>query len=598
MQKRKLIRVQLFILLVVVVLIIWRAASGPASQDGFIVMHDLEPGRLVHQTFKLDVAARVQVEGAASLEVSPEVGPSALATYGWLLRREDHAVVWRMTPENTTPERGTLVSAEAEVALTPGTYDVYYTTFGNTTDSRRGGGAFGVRVGDHWENDQTKWRFRVQPLDAVVNETIHRLDPRKLTPEPAADVLWTTAPMYSSYHPKTALLAIDAPVALAVYGVGEICEREPCDYGWIEDMEVGEVIWQMTEANTEPAGGMRQNRLFDGQVRLEPGLYRFGYRTDRRHAYRNWVANPPYDPHGWGLTVRTLVPQQAEHIRPYDPWANEPLIQMTRMGDYADAVARFELDAPLSVVISALGELRTRDAYDYAWLENETTGERIWTMEYEQTQPAGGEDRSREALAFLDLAPGRYALRYTSDDSHSYEGWHSDPPRHPERWGVALFTQSGRAAEAFRIVETQGARTDPEGTPAPLAPDAPFPPLPPVLDKTTLGNTENVEVPFALTEVTTLRIEAVGEISIGNRYDFGWIARRGTEEVVWEMTRQNTEPAGGDDDFRRFRGLLTLQPGDYILHFKTDWSNAYGNFPNTVPDDPEAWGVRIEVIDE
>jgi len=90
----------------------------------------------------------------------------------------------------------------------------------------------------------------------------------------------------------------------------------------------------------------------------------------------------------------------------------------------------------------------------------------------------------------------------------------------------------------------------------------------------------------------------VGELSISGRYDYGWIERTGTGEVVWEMTWEHTRPAGGDARNRRADTTLTLTPGSYTAHFRTDFSHAYGQFEYPAPDEPEAWGLRIERLDQ
>jgi hypothetical protein len=75
------------------------------------------------------------------------------------------------------------------------------------------------------------------------------------------------------------------------------------DYGWIENAETGETVWEMTYRKTTHAGGASKNRIFDGAIRLPAGRYELRYESDGSHAYGDWNADPPDDPEGWGITV-------------------------------------------------------------------------------------------------------------------------------------------------------------------------------------------------------------------------------------------------------------------------------------------------------
>jgi hypothetical protein len=115
----------------------------------------------------------------------------------------------------------------------------------------------------------------------------------------------------------------------------------------------------------------------------------------------------------------------------------------------------------------------------------------------------------------------------------------------------------------------------------------------PLVDLTGLGNREHLSAPFTFDGEGFLRIRAVGEVSLSGQYDYGWIEHAETGETVWEMTWQNTIPAGGDDRNRMFVGTLSLAPGTYTVYFTTDFSHAYGDFADSPPNDPEAWGIRV-----
>lgn len=409
---------------------------------------------------------------------------------------------------------------------------------------------------------------------------------------------WHAAPVESG-ETRTQILEVTRPVDVRVRATGEI-GREREDYGWIERVPDGEIVWEMTEANTRPAGGVDVNRRFDGTITLAPDLYRATFQTDASHAYDDWRANPPFEPDAWGLTLAPTTPPDRDAIAPFDPWTSRtPLIAIDSVRDDAFIGAQFVVGRPLPAIVQALGEVRPERTYDYAWIENDDTEEDVWKMDWDTSQPAGGADKNRQVTAFLTLDPGTYTLYYQTDGSHSYEEFNADAPEHPERWGVALFPQGEPPPDstAFRVLHV--ARTEGKRPGEPPAP--PAPPLGTgevLLDETRLGNDADVQKAFTLEEPSTLHIRAVGEIALsGHRYDYGWIERLPDGETVWEMNGQNTQPAGGHDKNRRFDGVITLPPGRYVAHFKTDFSHAYGNFDRNAPDDPEAWGITVERVE-
>jgi len=96
---------------------------------------------------------------------------------------------------------------------------------------------------------------------------------------------------------------------IRVYAVGEIVPGRVYDSGWIEDAGTGETVWQMTEANTEHAGGAVSNKRADQVITLRAGTYRLRYTSDRGHAFGDWQAFPPDDVF-WGIVVFDATPRQ------------------------------------------------------------------------------------------------------------------------------------------------------------------------------------------------------------------------------------------------------------------------------------------------
>ncbi|ARA93262.1 hypothetical protein AWN76_008870 [Rhodothermaceae bacterium RA] len=606
MNKRHVVRLQLVLLGLLVVLLVVRTLSGPPAPDGLVVLADLEPDALARAGFAVEHPVVVRLEGIGSFQGPVEAGRDRppLAAYGWLLRREDRAVVWRMEPGTAASERGTLARSIDTLGLDPGTYDLFFASYG-ASFGRSGSSVVQRLVGANWRDDADRWAVAMQPLDdaagvIVVEEAGAGVPTGSLAPQPEA-LVWTSAPMAEGPSEASHLFEVDEPVVLDLYACGELPEM---DYGWVEDAVSGRRIWTMTMDTTEPAGGAEANRLARVPLRLAPGIYRAVFRTDAGHHYGGWRANPPLDPAAWGMTLSVAQPRQARAVTPFDPWTmRTPLLRITSVPNNTARSATFTLSQPLTVVVYAVGELgRGDDRYDHAWITRAPGSDVVWRMSRAASRPAGGHENNRVEIAFLPLQPGTYTVHYETDGSHAFGNWSNGAPTHPERWGVTLFPLPA-SVEPGVIQQQPDAAPGEAGPMAGMPTAAPPPPTPPppdperlVLQMAPLGNEVRRDERLVVSEPTTYRLYALGELSLSGRYDYGWIERADTGDIVWEMTWENTRPAGGDDRNRFFEGTIRLEPGTYVVHFRTDWSHAYGDFGGEAPAYPEHWGLTIERV--
>jgi hypothetical protein len=62
----------------------------------------------------------------------------------------------------------------------------------------------------------------------------------------------------------------------------------------------------MRFASTVPGGGADKNRRQEEEIELVPGTYVLHYVTDDSHSFEEWNANPPDQPHLWGVAVVRL----------------------------------------------------------------------------------------------------------------------------------------------------------------------------------------------------------------------------------------------------------------------------------------------------
>lgn len=587
MKRRHIIRIQVAVLVLLTLVVLLRAFSGDGGPDGVVAISNIEAYRLEQGAFQVTEPAQIHVSATGSAESRSD---TSLAAYAWILRHDDRQLVWVMDGRSSRSGSGTLVHQDTTLSLEPGAYEAYFTSFGNRVSSG-GSRSFFSRLFDerqHWVNDAREWHLVVQPLDGA-RDFVEQVSIEDLL-ESTPPTLWHSGRMRDRSTAEE-LVEVAEPVSVRIYSVGEISD-EPNDYAWVRRATDDHEVWSLTAENSSWAGGAPLNRMFRGELSLEPGVHSFGFRTDPGHAYGAWRANPPFDPHGWGLRVEYVRPADSVHVTAFDPWKTlQPAVSLTQVGNDARRAARIEVERATPVVVYSLGEIG-RNRFDYGTLRPEEGDSSVWEMTRERSTPAGGDESNRREIAFLTLEPGRYLLEYRTDGSHAYDDWRNGEPRHPDRWGVTLFTMKGDSLAAVQEIDRAEA---PEAADVGAPPPPPAPEGAELVRMTQIGNDRRESRSFELDRTTDVYVRAVGELTLSNRYDYGWIENAETGQTVWEMTYSNTEHAGGDSRNRKFEGVVKLPPGRYVAHFQSDFSHAYGDFPSEeeTPQDPEAWGIVI-----
>ncbi|CAN5767714.1 hypothetical protein BH18ACI4_BH18ACI4_19940 [soil metagenome] len=121
--------------------------------------------------------------------------------------------------------------------------------------------------------------------------------------------------------------------------------------------------------------------------------------------------------------------------------AKMPVIaQLVKVLDNEDKSVEFTLPRTQLVRIFSIGEGQAREMFDYGWIENVATGFPAWEMQPDKTTHAGGAGKNRQVDVVITLEPGKYKLRYKTDDSHSFEHWNALPPE-INFWGIALYAK-------------------------------------------------------------------------------------------------------------------------------------------------------------
>lgn len=604
--RRVISRLLLVLLAVAVGVVVWRMAAG--GRGGAVVALDrLHAEQLRHEGFTLTGTARLAVDAVGSFEERPD---TALAALGWIVRRSDGAVVWRQRP-GARPARGLVSAVRDTLVLPEGAYDAYFASFGDpllrAAAAPPPDATFGERVreslsrgGRAWQGEAGRWRLVVTgatPADRARARTLGDDDPARTDAPP--DVVWASGPLGNNAD-GSALLRVSTPADVRLDAVFESATGAARGVDGAALVRVGgdgDTVWTSRGAASAWAGGALKNRRARATVRLAPGLYRASAHTDASHAAGSWTANPPFAPWTWGLTVRRAGGSpSAVAVLDTDPLADEVLAgtsplpvvaEMRCVGtDQTEEVA-FTLTAPAEVLLVAQGEVTSDGEYDVATLLRGR--ERVWEMTRRTTEPAGGNDKNRRASVPLSLAPGEYVLRYTTDgtydctDDYNDDG-RDDWPDAPDFWGAAVVLLDPSSAASVR-------RAAPRPPSARLA----GPPGDALVAFARVGNDARLSASFALGSESELRVVGLGELLTDDRLDYGWI-EDAAGDVVWEMTRRNTRPAGGGPKNRLFDGTVTLGPGRYTAHYVSNGRHAYGAFEDGVPDDAEAWGLRVESL--
>ncbi|MFA6455745.1 MAG: hypothetical protein WCW40_02895 [Bacteroidota bacterium] len=402
--------------------------------------------------------------------------------------------------------------------------------------------------------------------------------------------------------------------------------------GWIIDADTREVVWEMTMDNTS---GREENRTCEDEVKLKQGLYEvyyaaygfsssssFGNYTsiniDRREGksrnkfdkFLKWFDDDysslydefmdrARDEYGILLSVPA---GEEKSVQTFNAPKKNPntVFAATGVGDGAYVRKKLTVNKDVTLSVYALGEGRGRDeVFDYGWITNTDTRERVWEMRYGNTDYAGGASKNVLFNGDVRLSKGSYELSFVTDDSHSREDWNSKPPYDPFNYGVTIIAKDESDKSAVSVGDYNFEKNNI------------------IVQLTRIRNNEFVQAGFTLKEETRLHVYALGEGDIIPRVkvmgktipefeskamvemhaksmaDYGWIINAKTREHVWDMNDRNTTHAGGARKNRLADEFITLPAGNYLVFYQTDDSHAYNDWNDDKPFDAESYGITV-----
>jgi len=558
------------------------AAQCFSQQNVIIEMSEIHPQELKSSAFEVSGNQTIQIE-ATCLHTSREGdGLNEI----WILNSRTRDVVWEMSDARIDQSDHTYEEIQGSVELTAGQYEVYFSFFPYREHSWRADG-FGNFMGDMfeelfgWENyghrnyrrkDFERLNVKIKGNGRALSES----ELGKIHQELNSGALIAMAELWDDEFNQQGFV-LDRPMELEIYAIGEARHDGEYDYGWIQNTKTGEKVWQFTHRNSEAAGGAEKNRIVETTISLPAGTYAAFFATDDSHSPRRWNSPPPDDPVFWGLTIRVKDPKMAEHAKTYEYQAvpdKNVVLQFTRLRDDEFRTKGFTLKKPMTLRVYAIGEGRNGEMFDYGWIVDTKNHEKIWSMDFDETEHAGGSEKNRMADKIVRLEEGNYMAYFVTDGSHSFRDWNAAQPFDPEHWGLTIVA----ADEKFDPSEVAEYEQGKEGE----------------VSASLVGmkDREGAQTAFSLKKDTKVRIYAMGEGSDGDMYDYGWIESE-NGRVIWEMTYRMTEHAGGAHKNRFFNGTIVLPKGDYTLNYRSDGSHSCNDWNDDAPHDPAHWGITV-----
>ena len=402
-------------------------------------------------------------------------------------------------------------------------------------------------------------------------------------------------------HPKEIKVEgfrLNSSGEVEINGVAFRTRKSSFSRAWILNAKTRRVVWELEDADRSRRGRRLEN--FHDKISLSAGDYEVYYTT---HFSSHWGRD---DNSGFFEKIFDEVFNNDDYDEVYDDYRNEwrefhikvtgngrryrdseiselrnafqegAFISLTKLRDDEYIRKGFRLTEPLDIHIYAVGEANNDGTYDYAWIVNTKTREKVWKFNYHDSEHAGGARKNRVLDRTISLPAGDYLALVVTDDSHSYHDWNSSPPFDPAFWGLTLKTRNPTSRRKVELFDPDDIKNENV-----------------IISFTRMRNNEFVSEGFSCNRDLDLRIYALGEGNRGEMYDYGWIVDAKTHRKVWQMEYRNTEHAGGGEKNRLFDDVVQFKKGGYIVYYVSDDSHSYWDWNTSPPSDQESWGITL-----
>jgi len=260
-----------------------------------------------------------------------------------------------------------------------------------------------------------------------------------------------------------------------------------------------------------------------------------------------------------------------------DAFSEKAIVSIVRAGDDEYVKKSFTVKSDLELNIRGIGEQQDREQFDFAWIVNAKTYEKVWPTDDTRFRKAGGGRKNKMVNEKINLEKGDYTLYYITDGSHSYDEWNVLPPFDPQFWGISVWADN---KDQNKVKMSEDADHF-------------------VLKLNKARDNDYLSQAFKIKKDMKVRVYSLGERS--GRYDmadYGWIMNVDTHEKVWEFNERDSEYAGGDEKNRMINEEIELEAGNYMAYYVTDGSHSYCDWNAGPPMIPELWGLSILAIDD
>ena len=398
-------------------------------------------------------------------------------------------------------------------------------------------------------------------------------------PSPRGAIVFTKLDVRELRHQS---FRVSERITVVINATGSIDERRSGEtglaaYPWITRDDTGEVIWKMDNSNAVQEGSLAH--VEGDELVLEAGIYTLNFASYGQLLRRS---RAPFwdDKRKWRVMIQSL--ENGDALQPISGMlrtdSGDQIWEATALGRNEKKEFYFEVLQPAELDIHAIGQLSSGDGIrtvDYSLIEDAATGQVVWYFSRDNTEWAGGAQENRVYEGKVGLRPGIYRLSVATDSRHNYGSWEANPPYDPGGWGISLSSPTRDRITTFD----------------PWMQDEP------VIAFMQVGDDARLETTFMVRRTTPVMLHAMGEITgPNNGYDFAWLEQLeddGEARIVWEMTYENSVPAGGDHKNRKAVKVLILEPGSYVLHYESDGSHSFEHWNARAPSNQERWGVAL-----
>jgi len=385
-----------------------------------------------------------------------------------------------------------------------------------------------------------------------------------------------------------------------VEGTGASVEKWGNDllfYGWIIDSETRELVWSILDEYENEYFSGAGSFDFKSELTLKEGTYEIYYTGMFDRSYYNYEINDfadlvnevvraitdddddgsYYKHERYFMTVRGEDGFESNSGREYiDRMAEKSIVSLHRTRDHEMESKEFALTKETKIYIYCQGERDGHEFYDFAWINNLKTHEKVWPNNSTDYDWAGGGRKNFLAFQEITLPAGDYQVNYVTDGSHSYDRWNVMPPNDPQMWGVVVWCdREGKKNVSDKVGEYS-----------------------PVVDLTRIRDNDFESQGFELTQNANIRVVCLGEIADYDPDDYGWIIDANTRETIWTFTRSKSKYAGGANKNRMVNEVIFLKKGKYIAYFASDGSHSYRDWNAAPPYSEDLWGLSLWIMND